>query len=182
MKTMQAGMQAQAASAAGRKPWFKSLRFQILALMLVCYLTPTLLLGHYLCGVFLKNVREKTEAALTSGAEYALTMCRQNIDQAVDLAKGATYDGELTEVYSQYADGSISDAAYLRQSRGYLERKYSRNDLFTFAGYFPVADEGLFMYTRSGQNEALLYQPWESRWTPGASLFRRGSRCTWCAT
>ena len=53
MKTMQAGMQAQAASAAGRKPWFKSLRFQILALMLVCYLTPTLLLGNYLGGVFL---------------------------------------------------------------------------------------------------------------------------------
>ena len=159
MRTMQVpDARAQAAAPAGRKPWYKSLRFQILALMLVCYLTPTMLLGHYLGGVFLKNAREKTEAALTSGAEYALTMCRQNIDQAVDLAKGATYDGELTGVYSQYADGSISDAAYLRQSRGYLERKYSRNDLFTFAGYFPVADEGLFMYTRSGQNEALLYQ------------------------
>ena len=74
MKTMQAGMQAQAASAAGRKPWFKSLRFQILALMLVCYLTPTLLLGNYLGGVFLKNVREKTEAVLGAGSCHVVTI------------------------------------------------------------------------------------------------------------
>ena len=64
MRTMQVpDARAQAAAPAGRKPWYKSLRFQILALMLVCYLTPTMLLGHYLGGVFLKNAREKTEAA-----------------------------------------------------------------------------------------------------------------------
>ena len=38
MRTMQVpDARAQAAAPAGRKPWYKSLRFQILALMLVCY-------------------------------------------------------------------------------------------------------------------------------------------------
>lgn len=148
----------QAGKVPRRNPWYKSLRLQILALMLLCYLIPTVLLGCYLGSVLLESTLEKTEAALSSGAEYAITLCGQNIDQAVELARGATYDGELADVWAQHAAGNMGDAAYLGRSRSYLERKYGRNAQFLFAAYIPVDNAELFMYNRSGQEEALLYQ------------------------
>lgn len=84
----------------------------------------------------------------------------------------------------------MGDAAYLGRSRSYLERKYGRNAQFLFAAYIPVDNADLFMYNRSGQEEALLYQRIahsqvagsEKRWIPKASFSRWKTRSTWCAT
>ena len=58
MKTMQAGVRAQAASPAGKKPWYKSLRFQILALMLESGRTLMLV------GLMMKNTRSPMRVAM----------------------------------------------------------------------------------------------------------------------
>lgn len=39
----------------------KSIQFQLLAIMLLCYLAPTLLLGGYMGNVFFSDLRDKTE-------------------------------------------------------------------------------------------------------------------------
>lgn len=135
----------------------KSIRFQLLAIMLVCYLAPTLLLGEYMGNVFFSDLREKTETALTSGAEHALTLARQNVERAVTLAKDATYDAELTNVYAGYIGGTMSPAEMLRLSRGYLDRKYSREEIFTFAACFPVTAPEMLIYNRSGYDQAAVY-------------------------
>lgn len=137
----------------------KSIRFQILAIVLVCYLVPTLLLGQYMGGVFFTDLREKTEAALSSGAEHARTLTLQNVERAITLAKDATYDGELTSACSAYNASSLSDTGFLRSARSYVERKYSRERLFTFAACFPVSNPALLVYSRSsGYEQALTYQ------------------------
>ena len=111
----------------------KSIRAQILAIVLVCYLTPTLLLGEYMGRVFFADLQEKTEQALTSGAEHARTLTVRLIEQAVTLSKDATYDGELTQAFSAYAAGTMNEGEAMRAARTYLERKYGREPLFTFA-------------------------------------------------
>ena len=136
----------------------KSIRVQILAIMLICYLVPTLLLGEYMGGVFFTDLQEKTEAALTSGAEHAYTLTLQNVARTITLAKDATYDGELTDAYASYASSAMGSAEFLRLSRSYLERKYGREDAFTFAAYFPLSDPDMLIYNRSGYERAMVYQ------------------------
>ncbi|MBQ8073646.1 MAG: histidine kinase [Clostridia bacterium] len=135
-----------------------TLRFQVVFIMLLCYFIPTLLLGVFMHTVLLRGLRERTNAALTSEAEHAWTLTTQNIDHAVSLGRDAIYDGELADSFSRWRAGGISDAEYLRLSRGYLDRKYSREEVFSFAAYFPVSQPSLFMYTRSGNAEAVAFQ------------------------
>ena len=134
-----------------------SLRFQIIAIMLLCYLVPVLLLGFFTRSVLLTAMRKRTEAALAAGVEHAWTLTAQNIERAVGLSRDAIYDGELAGAYEQWAAGGIADAEYLRLSRGYIERKYSRDGLFTFAACFPAERPELFMYTRSGYDAAMVF-------------------------
>lgn len=136
----------------------KSIRAQILAIVLVCYLTPTLLLGEYMGRVFFADLQEKTEQALTSGAEHARTLTVRLIEQAVTLSKDATYDGELTQVFSAYAAGTMNEGEAMRAARTYLERKYGREPLFTFAACFPCNVPDKLIYSRSGFDRAQVYQ------------------------
>ena len=134
---------------------FNTLRFQVIAIMLLCYFIPALFLGLFTQQVLLKGLQEKTAAALTSGAEHAWTLTAQNIEHAIQLGRDAIYDGELADAYSRWSGGSMTGAEYLRQGRSYLDRKYSRDPLFTFAACFPLSQPGLFMYTRSGNARAM---------------------------
>lgn len=136
----------------------KSIRAQILAIVLVCYLTPTLLLGEYMGRVFFADLQEKTEQALTSGAEHARTLTVRLIEQAVTLSKDATYDGELTQAFSAYAAGTMNEGEAMRAARTYLERKYGREPLFTFAACFPCNVPDKLIYSRSGFDRAQVYQ------------------------
>lgn len=135
----------------------KSIRVQLIAIMLLCYLVPTLILGEYMGNVFFADMRAKTETALSSSVEHAYTLSLQNVERAVSLAKEATYDGELSDIYTQYESGALTSAEFLRQSRSYIVRKYSRENLFTFALYAPVGDPSMLVYGRSGYEEAVRY-------------------------
>ncbi len=136
---------------------FKSIRVQLILIILMCYLVPTLLLGQYMGSVFFADLRDKTETALTSSVEHAGTMALQNIRKAIDLAKDATYDGELASVYASLQSGSITSAEFLRLCRNYIERKYSREDLFSFALFIPAGNADMLAYTRAGYEAAMAY-------------------------
>lgn len=135
-----------------------TLRFQVMLIMLLCYFVPTILLGTFTQAILLREIREKTRMALQSEANHAWTLTIQNIDHAIAVARDAIYDGELSDTYSKWNNGSISNTEYLRLSRNYLERKYSRDEVFTFAAYFPVNQPELLLYTRSGNTEAVMFQ------------------------
>lgn len=137
--------------------FFKSIRVQLVLIILMCYLVPTLLLGQYMGGVFFADLREKTQTALTSSVEHASTLTLQNIHKAIDLAEDATYDGELADVHTRYRAGSINSAEFLRLSRNYIERKYSREELFTFAMFIPAESMDMLAYSRAGYEGAMTY-------------------------
>jgi two-component system sensor histidine kinase YesM len=136
----------------------KSLRFRILMIVLLCWLLPALALGGYMGGVFFGALQEKTEAALYSSAEHAQTLTIQIIQRAITLAKDVTYDGELATAYADFTAGRLSYHDFYRISRNYLERKYGRESLFTFAAYFPINRPDTYMYTVAGYQDALSFQ------------------------
>ena len=128
----------------------QSLRAQLSLIVLLSYLLPVLLLGVFTGSLLLHRLEEQTRTAVTSGAEQAWTLTEQNVERTLELARDATYDGELTDTWQKWNDGAIGDAEYMRLCRNYLERKYSREQLISFAACFPVKNPEIFMYPRGG--------------------------------
>ena len=143
---------------AGRlRSWIHSLRVHVGVMVLLSYLIPVALLGFFTGNILLNSLEEKTEAAVTSSAEHAFAMTEQNISRTVDLARDATYDGELTAAWEKWNSGAAGDAEFLQLCRGYLERKYSREPLFFFAGCFPVNNPRIMISNRGGAHETPEY-------------------------
>ena len=136
---------------------FASLRVQIILILLACYLIPSLVLIIFIQGTLIHGLKEQTASALTADAEHAWNLACQNIESVISLSREAVYDGELADTYASRTSGRMTDDEFLRLSRSYIDRKYSRNGLLTFAAYFPAAEPEMFMYTRSGYNEAILF-------------------------
>ncbi|MBR6164959.1 MAG: sensor histidine kinase [Clostridia bacterium] len=128
-----------------------SLRFQLVALMLLCYLIPVFVLGFFARHVLRYGLQEKVEAALVSSAQHAWTMTCQNLDRVVSLGQETVYDEELAGAWAKWRASSVSNAEFLQTSRNYLERKFGRDHLFTFASFLPVADQELLISNPSGQ-------------------------------
>ena len=141
----------------GLRAALASLRVQIVVLLVLCWLIPALVLSVFIQTTLIPGLRSKTASALHADAEHAWTLACQNIDGVIAQARDAIYDGELTSVYDSWHAGSLADAEFLRLSRSYVDRKYGRNSLLTFAAYFPVEAPGLYMYTRSGYTEAVSF-------------------------
>ena len=131
----------------------QSLRAQIGLIVLLSYLIPVVLLGVFTGGFLMKKLENQTRAAITSGAEQAWTLTEQKIQRTLDLARDATYDGELMDSWQKWKDGSVGDNEYMRLGRSYLERKYSREPLLSFVACFPVEKPDMRMYLRSGAME-----------------------------
>ena len=128
----------------------QSLRAQLGLIVLLSYLIPVVLLGVFTGSLLLHRLEDQTRSAVTSGAEQAWTLTEQNVERTLELARDATYDGELTDTWQRWNGGSIGDAEYMRLCRSYLERKYSREQLISFSACFPVKNPELFMYPRGG--------------------------------
>ena len=131
-----------------------SLRAQIGLIVLLSYLTPVVLLGVFTGSFLLKRLENQTRTAVTSGAEQAWTLTEQRIERTLDLARDATYDGELTDTWQRWNDGTIGDSEFRRLCQSYLERKYSREPLLSFALCFPVKNPEILTYLRSGVFES----------------------------
>lgn len=137
---------------------FKRIRVQLVVIVLVCYLVPAAVLGFYMGGTVLRDLQAKTEAALAAGMEYSMMLAEEDLQRLVALARDATYDGELTDAAMQRDAGSVSDGEFLRRARNYIERKYSREALLTFAACFTLDNPDLLLVSRSGSEAAAQYQ------------------------
>lgn len=149
-----------------------SLGTQVSLIVLLSYLIPVILLGGFAGGSLLNELEKNTRTAVASGAEQAWTLTKQNVDRTLELARDATYDGELTEAWQKWKSGEIGDAEYMRLCRGYLERKYSREQMLTFSVCFPVNSPQILMYVHGGNNStaAELQQLRETALAKGEEL------------
>ena len=129
---------------------FRRIQSQLSVIVLICYLLPVALLGLFVGGAVLGDFKVKTESALTTGMDYSLMLAEENLQKAVALSQDATYDGELTNAVAQRDSGAISEGEFLRLGRSYIERKYSREALLTFAACFTWDNPELLLVNRAG--------------------------------
>ena len=133
-----------------------SLRFQVVFLLLLCYLIPVFVLGFFTRNVLIREVRKSVETALVSDSRHAWTMTVQNLDRVVALGQETVYDEELADIWGSWRSAAVSNAEYLRITRNYLERKFGRDRLFTFASFLP-ADSGLLVTNPTGRDAAAVF-------------------------
>ena len=134
-----------------------SLRVQIVSVLFLCYLIPTLVLGFFAQHVLLGSVRKNIEAALVSNARYAWDTTVQNLNRVVTLGQEAVYDEELADAWERWRSSAVSNAEYLRLSRNYLEREFGRDRFFAFAAFIPADSDGLLIANPSGQSAASAF-------------------------
>ena len=137
---------------------FGKLRVQLVVIVLICYLVPVLVLGFYMGGTVLGDYQAKTEAALTTGMDYSMMLSEEGLGKLVALSQDAIYDGELTDAVTRRESGALSDSEFLRRARSYIERKYSREALVTFAACFTLDNPDLLLVSRAGSEAAAAYQ------------------------
>lgn len=134
-----------------------SLRFQIVSVLLLCYVIPVFVLGQFARHILLDSVRKNVESALVSSARHAWDMTVRNLDHAVSLGQEAVYDEELADAWDKWQSSSVSNAEYLRLSRNYLERRFGRDKFFSFAAFLPENSGGLLISNPSGQGAASAF-------------------------
>ena len=128
------------------RAFYKTLRFRIIAIAVLCWLVPTLVLGAYMGNVFFGALRRKTEALLTASAEHAQLMTLQEVDRLLALARDVTYDNTLENAVNAYrARGQYVD--FYKTSRSYIELKFTRERTVTFATFFLIDDPDQLMST-----------------------------------
>lgn len=133
---------------------FRSIWFQVMAIIMICYLVPTLILGLYIHSALIPDIQKKTENMLSMETENALDQSMKDLERILTLARDATYDGELNAAWTSHGRDSLSRAEFIRLTRNYIERKYSRENLLTFAGFLPLDGSELFLYNRGGYQAA----------------------------
>lgn len=136
----------------------RKIRVQLVVIVLFCYLLPVLLLGFLVGGSVLGDLQARTESAFLTGMDYSLMLAEENLDAVVALSQSVTYDGELTDACAQRDAGLISDGEFLRLARSYIERKYSREALLTFAACFTWDNPDLLLVNRAGYDAAERYR------------------------
>ena len=141
-----------------RIPGVRSIRSQVTGMLLACYLIPAVLLGAFARLVLVRGLEKRTRDAITSEADHAWSQTEQQMDRLVDLSRDATYDGELTGIWTRWNGKEIGDSELLRLSRSYLDRKYSRERLFLSAAFFPTDRPELLAtaYFRNAESPATM--------------------------
>jgi signal transduction histidine kinase len=134
-----------------------TLRFTLLVIVLLCWLLPTVTLGIYMGARVFASLRDKTETALTTGAQYAQSTAERNIANTATLARDAVYDGTLGAAVQNYEADKIPYEDYYLLTRDYLDRKFSREQNVTFALFFRARDIERPIYTSQGYSSAVLF-------------------------
>ena len=132
----------------------KSIKTVLYVLTILCWLLPTALLGTFMGTRFFSALRDKTEALLLSGAQYAQTQLVNNIDSFVAMARNVTYDGDITRAVHDAEVGAIRYQDYLKIVRNYLERKFGRDRFCEFAVFYAPDHPEELIYNSQGYSFA----------------------------
>ncbi|NLG24343.1 MAG: histidine kinase [Clostridiales bacterium] len=131
----------------GALSFIRTFRFRILAIAALCWLLPTLALGGYLGGGIIQSLRRQTESALLLSAAYAEADAVTELERIVALAKSVTYDEVFSAASAAYLSGEYRYQDFFRTCRIYVDRKFAREQAFTFAAFYLIDQPGRVIST-----------------------------------
>lgn len=107
-----------------------SIKWKMLALVLVCWLLPFLLilgvLGYYL----LTNQADNQARQLTSQLVMNDQICGERLDAAIAASRKASYDRIIHAAYEDYRRGIGNYSRFYTKSQGYIREQYGSQKAF----------------------------------------------------
>lgn len=136
-----------------------SLGFQLVAIILLSFMVPTMVLAFFTSTVLFRSLESKTEATMKAGLEHAAQLTMNNIDRIITLAKDVTYDGTITRATANYESGEIARYDdYYMVVRAYLDPKFGREAMVQFTAFYRLQAPESLIIGRLGQSASTAGQ------------------------
>lgn len=114
-----------------------SLRTRLTLIVVLCWITPMILIGGYSIFYFYGDVNQRIDNSIRYDAEYASNITTQNLEYTINLSRQASYDDDIWNAYVNYTGGGDYYAFY-RSVTTYLQNKYYLEPDLTYACLFLV--------------------------------------------
>lgn len=135
----------------------QTIRMRIIAIVALCWLLPTLVLGVFMSRVFFSALREKTEHALVAEASYAKDLTVQEIERVLAKSRDVTYDGQILDNYAQSQAGVLRYDEFFVLCRTYWHRMFNRDQTMPFTACFFPEYPNMLIYTAEDADVVLRF-------------------------
>ncbi len=132
------------------RAYVRSLRFRIVAIVVVCGLLPITVLGTYIGMFFLAPIKTRTLADVAQGAQSAQARVMQRVESAIKEAKMVTYDGTLERAVRAQEEGELSYQTFYRNCKFYLDIQYLRSTFFQYGVFYSFSHPAQLIYSTAG--------------------------------
>ena len=135
----------------GRSKNVISLKHGLIALIIVCWVLPVLLILT-LTGYFIRNnLQIRIDETIETSVTNALNMTRANIDSALAASRAASYDNVIQRAWTQFSEDADGVALYGTVT-DYLSQQYSYDENFRGVMLYFVPDPSTVYYASNRSN------------------------------
>ena len=110
-----------------------SFRARIVALLLLCWGLPMILLAGFNVKYMTSDRLQTQVSKEIQRLKYSNEMSVDILEQAVALSRKASYDKKIVEYYTRYQQGSLDRSELVSKSFNYLKGTYGRQDTIRMA-------------------------------------------------
>lgn len=135
-----------------KKPGTQPLKWQMLGIMLGCWLVPVILIlwamSWYISTAFNGQTAEAQTESLAEQFAANMQMCADRVEGAAQASRIASYDTTITDAWEDYADGGLYMTLY-RSTKSFIDLQYRSDNRFRFAVlWFDEDPENMVVYTQ----------------------------------
>ena len=110
-----------------------SFRARIVALLLICWVLPMILLAAFNVKYMTSDRFQTQVSKEIQRLKYSDKMSADSLEWAVDLSRKASYDKKIVEYYSRYRSGALDRSELISRSYNYIRGTYGRQDVIRMA-------------------------------------------------
>ncbi|HEX3078058.1 MAG TPA: histidine kinase [Lachnospiraceae bacterium] len=127
-----------------------SLRRRLLFLVVICWSVPVLLILLFVTISYRNSIINKTETLMEEWVKNCTTFYGQKLDEAIDISKKISYDGNIEDSWKRYVRGKIDYKDFYDNIIGELKTKYYNDNRFVMSVFY-LADNPDHIYYTSRQ-------------------------------
>lgn len=148
-----------------------SLRWQILMIVLVCWLVPVVLVLTMMGTYFIDAVGDRAERNLSEQFQVQLRMCGDRVNSAVEASRLASYDTTIRDAWKTYReDGNY--ASLYRQTMRFLTRQYQTDSRFRYSVFWFQEDPEDMQLLVINSTQGEMYQEISQWWSSDLAAAR----------
>lgn len=136
-----------------------SLRRRLLLLVVICWSVPVLLIMLFVTVSYRNSIINKTEGLMEEWVKNCTTFYGQKLNEAIEISKKISYDGNIEESWKRYKNGKMDYADFYANIIGELKTKYYNDNRFVMSVFYLTDDpEHIYYTSRQPVNYINIYK------------------------